>query len=158
MRLPKGSIIAGCALVIAAAAPIGAWPDVPPWPPSGTDGGLAPETEAQLLAMGASVVMEAIAALGLFALLRWGSAWRAAAAAVVGTLATHWLLWTGVNAAAEAVGWLPAVTVGEALVVLAEAVAYRFVGGFGWRRALILSLSVNLASFVAGLSLMIVAR
>ena len=48
---------------------------------------------SQPLAMLLSIAIEAAVAAALISALRWGSAARAAAAATVGTLLTHWFAW-----------------------------------------------------------------
>jgi hypothetical protein len=109
------------------------------------------EFEALLL----SAVIEAPIA---WLIIRW-RAWpcrgagHAALAAAFATACTHPQLWAGVNAFAPDIGYVPVVTAGEIAVVIVEA------GIIGWaivlspRRALLLSLATNAASFAFGLVL-----
>jgi hypothetical protein len=104
----------------------------------------------QLEAMALSLALEApVAAAAAWA---WRLApWRAALAAVGGTLATHWPLWRVFASAAAAVGYWPAVVLLEAAVTLVEAVGYRLLLRRRWRVAVVLSLLANAASTALGL-------
>jgi hypothetical protein len=91
-------------------------------------------------------------------IVRW-RAWpcrgarHAALAAAFATTCTHPQLWAGVNAFAPAIGYVPAVALGEAAVVLAEAGIFVWVITLSPVRALLLSLATNTASFAFGLVL-----
>ena len=76
---------------------------------------------------------------------------RGIAVAVFATLATHPFAWWGIVAAESAMGYWAAVLSAEALVCLAEAIAYRFVVPLGWPTALGVSVAANAASTLAGL-------
>jgi hypothetical protein len=78
---------------------------------------------------------------------------RAALAAAVATLTTHAGAWHGVIMLEPALGYVTAVAAVEAIVVLAEAVAYRCIVPLPWPDALLVSLIVNAASTTVGLAL-----
>lgn len=106
---------------------------------------------SQPVALILSILIEGgVAALMLWR-LRWGAPWRGAAAALVGTLVTHWAVWAVMPPLIEEIGYWPTLLIVEGCVVLVETVAYRFVGGLTWRRALTASFAANLASTLAGL-------
>ena len=98
-----------------------------------------PQWLAMLLSMG----IEAVVAAALISALGWGSAARAAAAAVLGTLLTHWLAWNSAPWVMAAVGDVPGFLGVEAAVTLVEAVVYRFLVPAPAGRALVLSLAAN---------------
>jgi len=106
------------------------------------------ETAALLL----SIVIEAIVALAAMHVSGWGSGWRAALAATVGTLITHPVVWRTVPPLTLVTGYGAAVALIEAGVVFAEGVAYRVIVPLAWRRALLVSLIANAASTAAGLA------
>lgn len=107
------------------------------------------EIDALLL----SVAVEAPAAALLIRIMRWGTAWRAALAATLATLGTHWLAWRGILWLLPWFDYAAAVLLVEAGVVAMEAVAYRLIVPLGLRRALVMSLAANAASTVIGLML-----
>lgn len=98
-----------------------------------------PQWLAMLLSMG----IEAIVAAMAVAALGWGSAARAAAAAVLGTLLTHWFAWNSAPGVMAAVGDVPGFLVVEAAVTLVEAGVYRVLLPTPVGRALVLSLAAN---------------
>ncbi|HKU95126.1 MAG TPA: hypothetical protein VJR58_07620 [Vineibacter sp.] len=107
------------------------------------------EVDALLL----SCAIEAAVAAVLVWRMRWGPAGRAALAAGLATLATHWIAWRSVLWLLDGLGYPAAVLLVETVVVAAEALAYRLIVPLDLRRALILSLAANAASTGAGLAL-----
>lgn len=107
----------------------------------------------QITALILSVLIEAVIAAALVTLWRAGDARRAALAATLATLVTHWAAWWGVSSLEGSLGYLPAVVVVEACVVLAESVAYRLIVPLRLPRALVVSLVANAASAGVGLAL-----
>lgn len=99
----------------------------------------------------ASVVIEAAVASLLMRGLRWPGAWRAAAAAGLATLLSHPFAWHGMLALISPLGYAPAVTGVEAMVIVLEATVYRWLVPLRWQRALLVSAAANLASTGAGL-------
>jgi hypothetical protein len=108
---------------------------------------------SQPFALLLSILIEASVASAVVAALRWGSGIRAALAAALGTLATHWPAWQAIAHLDGMVGYLPAVLVVETAVVLVESVVYRMLVPLPGRRALSISLVANGASVVVGLAL-----
>ena len=108
-------------------------------------------TEADALLL--SVAVEAPAAALLIWLTRWGPAWRAASAATLATLGTHWLAWRSILWLMPWSDYAATVLLVEAGVVAMEAIAYRLIVPLGLRRALVMSLAANAASTVIGLML-----
>jgi hypothetical protein len=108
---------------------------------------------SQWLALLFSIGTEAVAAACVVAILGWGSTPRAAAAAAVGTLATHWLAWWGVLRLMDPFGYIPAVIGIETGVVLAESVVYFALVPLPLGRALVISLAANCASAGLGFAL-----
>lgn len=104
----------------------------------------------QLEAMLVSMASEAGVAAGAAAAWRLPP-WRAALAAILGTALTHWPLWQVFGAAAGALGYWPALLVSEAVVVLIEALVYRFALRARWTAAAAISLAANAASALLGL-------
>jgi hypothetical protein len=108
---------------------------------------------SQSAALLLSIMIEIVVAATLTGMARWGPAQRAALAAALATLATHWAVWCSVLWLMPWFGYWPAVVLVEACVVAAEAVAYRLIVPLGWRRALAVSLAANAASACIGLTL-----
>ena len=108
---------------------------------------------SQAAAMLLSLLTEAPAAAAATRGLGWGSAPRAAAVALLGTCATHPVLWDAFWELYPAFGYWPAVAIGEAGVVAVEALFYALLVPLPWRRAVGLSLLANAVSFSAGLAL-----
>ena len=107
----------------------------------------------QGLALLLSLTVE-VPAAAIFVFRRgWGSRVRAAGAALIGTLATHWLAWwlalTFINSTDYTLVFLGI----ETAVVLAEAVVYRFLIPLTLARALSTSLVANGCSATLGLLL-----
>lgn len=75
---------------------------------------------SQPLAMLLSIAIEAAVATALISALRWGSAARAAAAATVGTLLTHWFGWHWSLPLMAVIGDAPGFVAVEACVTLFE--------------------------------------
>ncbi len=103
----------------------------------------------QLLAMLASIVIEAVVALA------WGKQARRpllplALVAAGATLVTHPFVWVGVQQRAEFPYWA-AVLVAELLVVAVEAAAYALCARLPWRKAALVSLLANATSAAVGL-------
>jgi hypothetical protein len=107
----------------------------------------------QFVALLLSILIEAAVAAALVAALRWGNGFRAATAAIIGTLATHWLAWWAAPPLEALFGYAAAAAAAETMVVLAESVVYLFVASLPYRRALATSLVANAASFGLGLAL-----
>jgi hypothetical protein len=78
---------------------------------------------------------------------------RAAAAATLGTLITHWFAWNSAPPLMAAIGDIPGFVAIETVVTLIEAVVYRFLVPVGVGRALILSLTANGCSAGTGILL-----
>jgi hypothetical protein len=108
---------------------------------------------SQALAMLLSMAIEAALAAALSATLRWGSAVRAAVAAVLGTLLTHWCAWTTAPWLMAAIGVIPGFIVVEAVVTMIEAGVYCLVLPTRLGRAALLSLAANAGSAGAGVVL-----
>jgi hypothetical protein len=107
----------------------------------------------QFAALLLSMVTEGAAAATLVAALRWGSSVRAAAAAIIGTLATHWLAWWAIPHLEAVFGYAPAAAAVETAVVLAESIVYLFTVPLPYRRALATSLLANATSLGLGLAI-----
>ena len=107
------------------------------------------EGSALLLSIGAEAVVAAILVMAL----RWGSGIRAAFAAVIATLATHWLAWWWMLETMDLLGYGPAFAAIEVVVILVESVAYVVVVPMRTDRALVISLIANSASAGLGLAL-----
>lgn len=108
---------------------------------------------AQWQAMLASIVIEAVVAAALITVLAWGRAARAAAAATLGTLITHWFAWNWAPPLMAAIGDTPGFVAIETGVVLVEAMVYRFLVPVDRGRALVLSFAANSCSAGAGILL-----
>lgn len=106
-------------------------------------------TQAQALIL--SIAIEAIVAFVVVRGLRWGGGLPAALAATAGTLLTHPAVWWAVPRLEAGIGYAAALALAESGVVLAESVAYRYIGPLAWRRALLASLVANAASTGVGL-------
>ena len=117
--------------------------------PFTSNGTRMPQAAALLL----SLLTEAPAAALVTRGLRWGSAPRAAVAAVLGTCATHPVLWEVLWELIPDLGYWPAVAIGEAGVVAIEALFYGLLLPLSWGRALAVSAAANAASFGAGLAI-----
>jgi hypothetical protein len=105
----------------------------------------------QLAALLASMVVESITVALLLARSGRGRLVRGVAVAALSTLVTHPFAWWGIGAAEPALGYWAAVLVVEALVCLAEAIAYRMVVPLGWPASLSVSVAANGTSTLAGL-------
>ena len=106
---------------------------------------------SQLQALILSVAVEAVIAFALIRGLRWGDGLRAAAAATIGTLFTHPIVWAIVPPLETPLGYATAVALVETGVVLAESMAYRLIVPLPWSQALPASLIANGGSVAAGL-------
>ena len=83
---------------------------------------------------------------------RFGAAVRCAAAAVIGTGATNPAMWAGFSKLEDWTGsWWGAAALGEAGVVLVEALFYAAALRGCWRWSLALSIAANAAAFGAGM-------
>jgi len=108
---------------------------------------------SQPLAMLLSIAIEAAVAAVLIGALRWGSAGRAAAAATVGTLLTHWFAWQWSPPVMAVIGDIPGFIAVEACVALVESGIYRFLVPLSLGHALVLSLAANGSSAALGIVL-----
>jgi hypothetical protein len=107
----------------------------------------------QFVALLLSMVSEAAVAAALVVALRWGNGVLAAAAAIIGTLATHWLAWWAIPHLEAVFGYAPAAAAVETAVVLAESIVYLFMVPLPYRRALATSLLANATSLGLGLAI-----
>src|SRR5215467_11729894 len=105
----------------------------------------------QLSALAASIAVEGLTAAVLLVRLGGAKLLRGVLAAALATLATHPVAWPGITALEPVAGYWPAVLLVEALVCLAEAVAYRLLVPLSWPAALAVSVAANAASTLAGL-------
>ncbi|HEX2887944.1 hypothetical protein [Vineibacter terrae] len=108
---------------------------------------------SQSTALLLSIMIESAVAAALVGAARWGSAPRAAVAAVLATLATHWAVWWSVLWLTPRLGYGPTVAAVEGAVVAVEAIVYRLIVTRRWPRALAVSLAANAASTGIGLAL-----
>jgi hypothetical protein len=107
----------------------------------------------QLTALLLSIASESVAAWTLVAAWSWGNPWRAALAAVLGTLATHWAAWWTMLWLMESLNYGIALVIVETAVVLVESLGYRLIALSSWTRALLASLIANITSTMFGLTL-----
>ena len=114
-----------------------------------TRGARLTQFEALLLSIG----IEAAVAWPLVAGLRWGHGPRAALAAAVGTLLTHWAAWAGFQQLYEQFDYAPTLVVVEGCVIAAEWAAYRLIVPLPAGRALLASAIVNASSTLIGVAL-----
>lgn len=85
---------------------------------------------------------------------RFGAAVRCGAAAVIGTGATNPVIWAGFSRLEDSTGsWWGAAALGEAGVVLVEALFYAAALRGRWHWSLALSIAANAAAFGAGMLL-----
>lgn len=105
----------------------------------------------QLSALLASVAVESVTVALLFARRARRTLVRAIAVAAVSTVATHPLAWWSIETIEPSVGYWIAVLIVEALVWLAEAMAYRLVVPLDWPGSLVVSAVANGTSTLAGL-------
>jgi len=106
---------------------------------------------SQTAALLLSIATEALVALVFARVTRWGAGARAALAAALGTLASHPLVWFGVESGEELLGYWPALLLAESAAVALEAVFYRFLATPRFWRALGFSAAANGASLGLGL-------
>jgi hypothetical protein len=108
-----------------------------------------PEYEALVI----SVAIEATIAFLIVRWARWPSrgAGHAGLAAAVATAVTHPQLWAVALWAYPKFGYWPSAVVLEAIVVLVEGGLIGWMASLALRRAMLLSLATNAASFAAGL-------
>jgi len=107
----------------------------------------------QIEALLLSVAIEAAVAWPLVAGLRWGHGARAALAAAVATLLTHWPAWSGFQWLYEHLDYAPTLLVIEGCVIAAEWIAYRLVVPLPAAQALAASAIVNASSTLVGVAL-----
>jgi hypothetical protein len=100
----------------------------------------------QPLALLLSIVSESIVAYALIWACGWGSPWRAALAATLGTLVTHWAAWWSIIGLTSVIDYASAVSFVESVVVLVEAIGYWLIVPLPLGRALLASLAANGAS------------
>jgi hypothetical protein len=100
-----------------------------------------------------SIGIEAAIAAALIRALGWGRAARAAAAATLGTMLTHWFAWHGSPPLMATIGDIPGFVAVEAGVTVVEAGVYRFLVPVDYGRALVLSLAANGGSAAIGIVL-----
>ena len=108
-------------------------------------------TQAEALLL--SIAIEAAVAWPLVAGLRWGHGPRAALAAIVATLLTHWAAWAGFQRLYEHLDYALTLVVVEGCVVAAEWIAYRWIVPLPAGRALLASAIVNASSTLVGVAL-----
>ena len=113
---------------------------------------MAPEAAlSPLAALLLSLAVEAAVAALALARRGSGAALRGAGAAMLATLATQPTAWQAMWDWIPDLGYLPAVALAEALVVLFEAPFYALLVPLPWGRALALALLANAASLGVGL-------
>lgn len=105
----------------------------------------------QLSALLASVAVESITVAILLARRAPGTLVRGIAVASLSTIATHPFAWWSIEAIEPMMGYWVAVLTVEALVCLAEAMAYRLVVPLDWPTSLVASAGANGTSTLAGL-------
>jgi hypothetical protein len=105
----------------------------------------------QLSALLASVAVESVTVTILFARRARRTLVRAIAVAALSTIATHPLAWWSIEALEPTIGYWVAVVTVEALVCLAEAMAYRLMVPLDWPTSLVVSAGANGTSTLAGL-------
>lgn len=103
--------------------------------------------QASAWAITLGVEAGAAAPLAVLAGLAW---WRGSAAAVLGSLVSHPIVWAAFFKLYPAAGYWPAFAAVEAFAVVFEAVYYRLIAGASWRIAFALSLAVNATSVLIG--------
>jgi hypothetical protein len=107
----------------------------------------------QINAMLLSMASEAPAAALLGLIWARRISMLAAAAAILGTLMTHPIVWYGALRLYEVMEYWPAFAIVEAYAILCETVVYRVVAGLNWPLALVLSFTANWASIALGWAL-----
>lgn len=107
----------------------------------------------QVSALLVSIAIEAAVAAAAIRVLRWGRSSRAALAAALGTLLTHWIAWQVVPTAMNIIGTMPGFLAVELVVTAVEAVVYLFIVPLSAVRAIVMSLIANGSSAVAGIIL-----
>src|SRR5437588_1866874 len=100
----------------------------------------------QLTALLLSIASESTIAWMLVAACGWSTPWRAALAATLGTVVTHWAAWWSMLWLMESLNYAVTVLIVEAAVVLLESLAYRWIAFLSWKRALSASLVANATS------------
>ena len=106
---------------------------------------------SQTQALFLSIAIEAAAGVLLLAWTRWAHPWRGVAAAALGTLLTHPLVWWGVDSYEDNLGYWPVVALAEAFAFAAEIIVWRVVAKLTWLRAMAASAGANGLSLVAGI-------
>jgi hypothetical protein len=109
----------------------------------------------QLTALLLSILSESIAAWMLVAACGWGSPSRAALAATIGTVATHWAAWDTIGWLMQSLSYAAAVVTVETAVVLLESLGFRWIVFLSWERAVLASLVANCTSTGLGWTLYI---
>ena len=102
-------------------------------------------------ALAASIAVEGVTVALLLMRMDRAKLLRGIAAATLATLVTHPLAWWSIKALEPAAGYWSAVVAVEAVVCLAEAMAYRLLVPLAWPAALGVSVAANAASTLAGL-------
>ena len=105
----------------------------------------------QLAALLTSMVVEGITVAVLFAKSGRRKLVRGVGVAAFSTVVTHPFAWWGIGAAEAVLGYWWAVAIVEALVCLAEAIAYRLLVPLRWSAALAVSVIANAMSTLLGL-------
>lgn len=108
---------------------------------------------SQNFALLLSIGIETAVAILLAHRMAWGRLVGAGLAAAFGTLITHPLVWHGIDAGADLIGYWPALVGVELAAALIESLFYRLLATDRWRYALMLSGAANLASLGFGLAL-----
>lgn len=107
------------------------------------------QIDAMLLSMASEAPIAAL--LGMLVSRRVSM--LAAAAAVLGTLMTHPIVWYGALRLYEVIPYWPAFAVVEAYAIGCETILYQVFTGLGWPRAFALSFAANWASIGLGWAL-----
>lgn len=107
----------------------------------------------QAFALILSIAIEASVAALVARRAKWRAPALAALAATLGTLATHGLVWRGVEDGADIIGYWPALALAEASAVVVESLFYRLLAAPNMQQALMVSAVANIASSGFGLLL-----
>jgi hypothetical protein len=107
----------------------------------------------QINAMLLSISSEAPAAALLALVAGRRMSMLAAAAAGLGTLMTHPIVWYGALMLYELMDYWPAFAIVEAYAIACETIVYQVFTGLGWLRSFALSFAANWASIALGWAL-----
>jgi hypothetical protein len=104
----------------------------------------------QTAALVFSIAIEATLAIVLAHVSGWSARMPAAIAATLGTLATHPLVWRGIEVSSDIVGYWPALAEIELAAILLESIVYRVLATATFARALVFSMAANCLSLAIG--------